>query len=71
MRTLRKLAAYARVLPRARRNRVDLQRWMIRRPLLLGAINTSEGAVLFSNRADTRLKMLAGLKVSTRIGCPF
>jgi hypothetical protein len=71
MRTLRKLGAYARVLPRARRNKVDLQRWMVRRTLLLGAIGVYEGAVLFSNRADTRLKMLAGLKTSSRIGCPF
>ena len=71
MRTLRKVGAYLRVLPKARRNKVDLQRWMIRRPLLLGAISGYEGAVLLSNRTDTRLKMLAGIKVSSRIGCPF
>lgn len=71
MRTLRKLAAYGRVLPRARRNKTDLPRWMVRRPFLLGAIGAYESAVLFSNRVDLRVKLLAGLKTSTRIGCPF
>ena len=71
MRTLRKLAAYGRVLPRARRNRTDLLGWMVRRPLLLSAIGTYESAVVFSNRTDLRLKLLATLKTSTRTGCPF
>ena len=71
MRLLRKLWAYARVLPRARRNRTDLVAWMVRRPALLGALGSYETAVILSNRVDTRLKMLAGVKASMRAGCPF
>jgi len=71
MRLLRKLLAYARVLPRGRRNRTDLIRHLWRRPALAVAIGTYESAVLVSGRVDPRLKALACLKVSSRIGCPF
>lgn len=71
MRTLRKMIAYARVLPRARRNRLDAMRYLIRRPALLGAVAAYEGAVLFSNRVDGRVKALAQVKTSSLIGCPF
>lgn len=71
MRLLDKLAVYARVLPRARRNRTDLVKWMGRRPLLFGAMGAYEGAVVLSNRVDSRLKTLATLKATSRAGCPF
>jgi hypothetical protein len=71
VRLAEKLAAYGRVLPKARRNRTDLVRYVGRRPALLAAIGVYEGALLVSSRVDNRLKALAGLKVSARVGCPF
>jgi hypothetical protein len=71
MRLLRKLWVYARVLPRARRNRNDLTRWMVRRPALLGAIGAYESAVMVSNRLDGRVKAFASLRASMQAGCPF
>lgn len=71
MRLLRKLWVYARVLPRARRNRSDLVAWMVRRPALLSAIGTYESAVIVSNRVELRVKALATLKASMQAGCPF
>ena len=71
MRTLRKLVAEVRVLVRARRNRSDLLRYLVRRPALLVAVGGYESALIFSSRADTRLKLLAQVKTSSLIGCPF
>ncbi len=71
MRFLRKLSAYIRTLAKARRNRTDLLRYMIRRPALAGAIATYETALLVSSRVDTRLKMLADTKTGSLVGCPF
>lgn len=72
---MRKLAAkvsvYLRVMPTARRRRLDLVGWMIRRPQLLAGIGAYEGALFTSTRADERLKSLAQLRVSSLIGCPF
>lgn len=67
----KKLWAYLRVLPRARRNRTDLLRWMVRRPQLLAAISAYETGLFAANRADDRLKGLAQLRTSALIGCPF
>ena len=66
-----KVAVYLRVLPQARRKRLDLVGWMVRRPLLLAGIGAYEGALFTSNRAEERLKLLAQLRVSSLIGCPF
>lgn len=66
-----KVIIYLRVLPTARRKRLDLVEWMIRRPLLLAGIGAYEGALFTSNRAEDRLKLLAQLRVSSLIGCPF
>ncbi len=71
MRVLRQLWAEMRVWVRARRNRTDLLRWIVRRPTLMGAIATYESALLFTARVEPRLKVLASLKASGRIGCPF
>lgn len=71
MRLLRRLWAYGKVLPRASRNRTDFVRYLIRRPAIMAAVGTYETAVLFSNRVDTRVKALAGIKASSLIGCPF
>jgi hypothetical protein len=66
-----KVRAYAQVLPRARRNRTDLLRWMARRPQLLAGIGAYEVGLFTAARADDRSKALAQLRVSSLIGCPF
>ena len=71
MRFLRRLWAYARILPGARRNRADLLRYLVRRPALLAAVGTYEAAILASNRVEPRLKYLAVVKASSIAGCPF
>lgn len=67
----RRLRGFLAIVPRARRNRTDLVRWLVRRPALLAAVNTYEGAVFAGNGVDTRLKYLATLKTSSLTGCPF
>ena len=71
MRTWRKLAAEGRVLFRAKRNRTDALRFLIRRPALMAAVSGYEAALLVSSRAETRHKLLAQLMASSLIGCPF
>jgi hypothetical protein len=71
MKTLDKLRAVGRVLPRAKRNRADALRYLVRRPTLAWAISTYEMALLMSSRADNRLKALAQIKTSALVGCPF
>jgi hypothetical protein len=71
MRFFRKVFAQLRTLAKARRNRTDLLRYMIRRPALLGAIAAYETAALVSSRVDNRLKLLADTKTTSLIGCPF
>jgi AhpD family alkylhydroperoxidase len=63
--------AYLAVLPRARRNRTDLLRWLRRRPQLLGATAGYELALITSARMPSRLKTLAELKASTLITCEY
>jgi hypothetical protein len=71
MRVMRKLVIFGRVLLKARRNRTDLVRHLVRRPAVLGAVAAYESAVFVSSRLDARLKLLATVKVSSMIGCPF
>ena len=71
MKTLRKVLVELKVLVRARRNRSDLLRFLVRRPALLGAVAGYETALLVSSRADNDLKLLAQLKASSLVGCPF
>ena len=71
MQTLRKVWAELRVLTRAKRNRTDALRYLIRRPALMAAISGYEGALLVSSRAKSRHKVLAQLMASSLIGCPF
>jgi hypothetical protein len=68
---LGKLRAYATVLPRAKRNRTELAALYLRRPALGLAIGVMETAELVSGTVDVRLKGLASLRTSSRIGCPF
>ena len=68
---LEKVRAYARTLPKARRNRLDLVRYLIRRPAILLAVGAYETAGFVSGRVDFRVKALASVKASSMIGCPF
>lgn len=71
MKTLRKIWAEMKVLPRAKRNRTDAVKYLIRRPALMAAVGTYEGALLVSSRAENRHKALAQLMASSMVGCPF
>ena len=71
MRTWHKVVGEAKVLAGAKRNRTDFLRYVVRRPALLAAIAAYETAVLFSSRTENRLKVLAQVKASGLIGCPF
>jgi AhpD family alkylhydroperoxidase len=65
------LRTYLAVLPKARRNRTDLLRWLRRRPQLLAATAGYETALVCSARMPSRLKVLAELKASTLISCEY
>ncbi len=71
MRTWHKIVTEVKVLSGAKRNRTDLLRYLVRRPALLVAIAGYETVLLVSSRAENRLKLLAQVKASTLIGCPF
>lgn len=71
MRILGQVRTYLAVLPKARRNRTDLLRWLGRRPQLLGATAGYELALVASARMPSRLKTLAELKASTLITCEY
>jgi hypothetical protein len=68
---LSKVRAYAKILPRAKRHRLDLIRYLARRPALLMAVGGYEAAVLASSRVDNRIKALAAVKASSLVGCPY
>lgn len=71
MRTWRKIVTEVKVMSRAKRNRMDLMRYLLRRPALLAATGGYETALLLSSRAQSRLKLLAQVKASAMVGCPF
>jgi len=71
MRALRQVVDTVRVLARARRNRLDLLRALARRPQLLLGTGVFELAMALSARVDTRLKILAELKVAALVSCEF
>ncbi|NMO04759.1 carboxymuconolactone decarboxylase family protein [Gordonia sp. TBRC 11910] len=71
MRAAHRIRAYVTVFAQAKRNRVDLYGWLIRRPLILVMTGFYEFALMFSNRMDPRLKELAELKTAGLINCEF
>jgi hypothetical protein len=73
VRVLRRMRAYAGIIRRGRLSPATAEALgrLARRPALLTANAGYEVAVLVSNRVDPRLKYLATLKASGRIGCPF
>jgi hypothetical protein len=70
---LDKLRAYGKTFARrARYDGVpDLLRLLLKRPAILMGMGTYETALLVSGKADSRLKVLASIKASSLIGCPF
>ena len=69
---LDKLRAYGKTFARARYDEVpDLLRLLLKRPAILMGVGTYESALLVSCKADSRLKMLATIKTSSLVGCPF
>ena len=71
MSVISQMGSTRRVLSSARRNRMDLLRWMARRPQLLAAIAVHETALVTSARVDGRLKALAEIKAAALINCEF
>lgn len=71
MGVLGQLSFSLRVLPAARRNRLDSLRWLGSRPPLLAAMAGYELSLLASARVPPRLKELAGLKAAALVNCEF
>jgi len=71
MRTLPKILAELRGFGRARRNRLDLVRYLARRPALLAGVSAYETGLLMSSRAENRWKVLAQVRTAALIGCPL
>ncbi|NNG97736.1 carboxymuconolactone decarboxylase family protein [Gordonia araii] len=71
MRAFHRLWGYAKAFSQSKRNRADLYRWLIRRPLILLATGWYEVSLLFSNRLDPRYKELALLKSAGMVSCEF
>lgn len=69
---LASLRAYGRVLAGQRYDRMpDLVRLLVRRPGIAFGVSAYETGLLASGRVDGRLKVLAAVKTSALIGCPF
>lgn len=71
MGVLRQIGPLAKVLPRGRRDRYDLLRWLRHRPQILTGTAAYEMALLGSARMDPRLKQLAELKAAALVTCEF
>jgi AhpD family alkylhydroperoxidase len=71
VRTLRQLRASIGTLMRARRNRTDLVRALVRRPQLLLGTAVYETAIGLSARVEPRLKLLAELEVAALVACEY
>ncbi len=69
MRVLRRLLALVRVMPRARRNRWEIPRWMWRRPQHAVGMAIGEVTCVLSQRLDPRLKALAEMKAAAMVSC--
>jgi hypothetical protein len=65
------MGSFRRVFPTARRNHLDLLRWLGRRPQLLTAVAVHEVALVTSARVEARLKALAEIKAAALVNCEF
>lgn len=69
---LANLRIYGRVFGRQRYDRMpDVVRLLVRRPGIAFGVSAFETGLMTSGRVDARLKVLAALKTSALIGCPF
>jgi hypothetical protein len=69
---LDKLRAYGKTFAGVRYDGLpDLLRLLLKRPAILMGVGTYETALLVSGKADSRLKVLASIKASSLVGCPF
>ena len=69
---LDKLRAYGKTFTGVRYDGLpDLLRLLLKRPAILMGVGTYETALLLSGKADSRLKVLASIKASSLVGCPF
>lgn len=71
MRALRQLRTNVGILFKARRNRIDIVRALARRPQLLLGTALYEVAIGLSASVETRLKVLAELKVAALVACEY
>ena len=71
MNVLEQIRPMTKVLPRGRRDRYDLLRWLRHRPQILAGTAAYEMALLGSARMDSRLKQLAELKAAALVTCEF
>lgn len=71
MKALRQLATNVSVLFKARRNRLDLVRALVRRPQLLIGVGLYEVAIGLSARVAPKLKVLAEMKVAAIVACEY
>ncbi len=71
MGVLAQISSFGRVFLTARRNRMDLLRWLGRRPQLLTSVAAYEVALATSARVDARLKALAEIKTAALINCEY
>lgn len=71
MGVLSQISSFGRVFLTARRNRMDLLRWLGRRPQLLAAVTTYELALGTSARVEARYKALAAIKAAALINCEY
>ena len=69
---IQKLRALNSVMARARGGPTpDVMRLLQQRPAILLGVVAYELALVASNRVDSRLKVLAGLKAAALVGCPY
>lgn len=71
MNVVQQIRPMAKVLPRGRRDRYDLLRWLRHRPQILTAMVAYEMALVGSAQMDSRLKQLAELKAAALVTCEF
>ena len=71
MRALRQLVTNVGVLLKARRNRFDLVRALVRRPQLLVGVGLYELAIGLSALVEPKLKVLAETKAAAIVACEY
>lgn len=71
MRVIGQIRTTLGVLLRAKRNRADLIRAIVRRPQLMLGVATYETAIMLSASVEARLKILAEMRVAMIVACEY